>query len=69
MRAAVEEAGKKLGLDGSYIPHSYIEQVQLEEMTEELRHMTMEMKDKLLKMRRLRMRIRLRLRLRKLFLQ
>ena len=46
MRAAVEEAGKKLGLDGSYIPHSYIEQVQLEEMTEELRHMTMEMKDK-----------------------
>ena len=46
MRAAVEEAGKKLGLEGSYIPHSYIEQVQLEEMTEELRHMTMEMKDK-----------------------
>ena len=46
MRAAVEEAGKKLGLDGTYIPHSYIEQVQLEEMTEELRHMTVEIKDK-----------------------
>ena len=46
VRAAVEEAGSKLGLEGSYIPHSYIEQVQLEEMTEELRNMTMEMKDK-----------------------
>lgn len=46
VRAAVEEAGHKLGLEGRYIPHSYIEQVQLEEMTEELRHMTMEMKDK-----------------------
>ena len=46
VRAAVEEAGTKLGLEGSYIPHSYIEQVQLEEMTEELKNMTMEMKDK-----------------------
>ena len=42
---AVVEAGSKLGLDGTYIPHSYIEQVQFEEMTEELRHMTAEMKD------------------------
>ena len=40
VRAAVVEAGSKLGLDGTYIPHSYIEQVQFEEMTEELRHMT-----------------------------
>ena len=39
VRAAVEEAGTKLGLDGSYVPHSYIEQVQLEEMTEELRNL------------------------------
>ena len=46
VRAAVVEAGSKLGLDGTYIPHSYIEQVQFEEMTEELRHMTAEMKDK-----------------------
>ena len=46
VRAAVEEAGTKLGLDGTYVPHSYIEQVQLEEMTEELRNMTEEMKDK-----------------------
>lgn len=45
VRAAVVEAGSKLGLDGTYIPHSYIEQVQFEEMTEELRHMTAEMKD------------------------
>ena len=46
VRAAVVEAGSKLGLDGTYIPHSYIEQVQLEEMTEELRHITEEMRDK-----------------------
>ena len=45
VRAAVVEAGSKLGLDGTYIPHSYIEQVQYDEMTEELRHMTAEMKD------------------------
>jgi hypothetical protein len=45
VRCAVEEAGKKLGLEGTYIPHSYIEQVQLEEMTDELRQMSMEMKD------------------------
>ena len=46
VRAAVVEAASKLGLDGTYIPHSYIEQVQLEEMTEELRSMTAEMRDK-----------------------
>ena len=46
VRAAVEEAGTKLGLEETYVPHSYIEQVQLEEMTEELRNMTEEMKDK-----------------------
>ena len=42
--AAVVEAGSKLGLDETYIPYSYIEQVQYEEITEELRHMTNEMK-------------------------
>lgn len=31
-RATVEAAGTKLGLDGSYIPRSYIEQVQLERL-------------------------------------
>ncbi|EEH55068.1 uncharacterized protein MICPUCDRAFT_1495, partial [Micromonas pusilla CCMP1545] len=46
VRAAVEEAGTKLGLDGTYVPHSFIEQVQLERMTDELREMTAEMKDK-----------------------
>lgn len=48
VRAAVVEAGSKLGLDSTYIPHSYIEQVQYEEITEELQHMTAEMKDKFL---------------------
>ena len=46
VRAGVVEAASKLGLDGTYIPHSYIEQVQLEEMTEELRSMTAEVRDK-----------------------
>ena len=40
LRSAVEEAGKKLGLNGTYIPHSYIEQVQLEQLTKELTSLT-----------------------------
>jgi len=40
VRSAVEEAGKKLGLNGTYIPHSYIEQVQLEQLTKELSSLT-----------------------------
>ena len=31
-RQLVAEAGKSLGLDGSYIPHSYIEQIQREKL-------------------------------------
>ena len=41
----MEEAGRKLGLDETYIPHSYIEQVQLEKLTDELRQVTDEIKD------------------------
>ena len=40
LRSAVEEAGKKLGLNGTYIAHSYIEQVQLEQLTKELSSLT-----------------------------
>eukprot|EP00249_Psilotum_nudum_P020088 c27558_g1_i1 orf=338-2395(-) len=35
-RASVAEAGMKLGLEGSYIPHSYIEEIQLEKITSEV---------------------------------
>lgn len=37
-RNKVAEAGKALGLDGTYLATSYIEQVQLEKLTSELRH-------------------------------
>lgn len=30
----MEEVGKRLGLEGSYIPHSYIELVQIGHLTE-----------------------------------
>ena len=33
-RGAVEAAGRSLGLEGSYIPHSYIELVQIGHLTE-----------------------------------
>ena len=33
-RAVVEEAGRRLGLEGTYIPHSYIELVQIGHLTE-----------------------------------
>ena len=33
-RAEVEAAGRALGLEGTYIPHSYIELVQIGHLTE-----------------------------------
>jgi len=39
-RAAVAAAGAALGLDGAYIPRSYIELVQLEKLTESFRAVT-----------------------------
>jgi hypothetical protein len=33
-RSVVEETGRRLGLEGSYIPHSYIELVQIGHLTE-----------------------------------
>ena len=42
--SAVEAAGRKLGLEGTYIPHSYIEQVQLEKLTQELTSLTDDLK-------------------------
>jgi len=41
-RAEVERLGEKLGLEGSYIPRSYIEQVQLEKLTQEFQTGLME---------------------------
>jgi hypothetical protein len=46
LRSAVEEAGKKLGLNGTYIAHSYIEQVQLEQLTKELTSLTDDLKER-----------------------
>jgi len=34
-RARVADIANKLGLDGSYVPHSYIEQIKLEKLTGE----------------------------------
>eukprot|EP00250_Pteridium_aquilinum_P004084 c14321_g1_i1 orf=446-2437(-) len=34
-RSLIEAAAKKLGLEGSYMPHPYIEQIQLEKLTAE----------------------------------
>ena len=46
-RVAAEEAGEKLGLEDTYIPNSFIEQVQMEKLTLELREqMTDEIKHK-----------------------
>ena len=33
-RSVVEETGRRLGLEGTYIPHSYIELVQIGHLTE-----------------------------------
>ncbi|KAL4451982.1 hypothetical protein ABPG75_007644 [Micractinium tetrahymenae] len=43
-RAVVEEAGRKLGLEGSYIPHSYIELVQIGHLTESFQTVTEDLK-------------------------
>ncbi|MCO5593328.1 hypothetical protein L7F22_047338 [Adiantum nelumboides] len=46
-RAVVAEAAKTLGLDGSYIPHSYIEQIQLEKLISDLMAPSEDLKSKL----------------------
>lgn len=46
-RAVVAEAAKTLGLDGSYIPHSYIEQIQLEKLISGLMGPSQDLKSKL----------------------
>lgn len=43
-RDAVAAAGKALGLDGTYIPHSYIEVVQLENLTRSFQTVTEDLK-------------------------
>jgi uridine kinase len=35
-RSVVADVAKKLGLDGTYMPRSYIEQIQLEKLTAEV---------------------------------
>ena len=42
MGSQVDKLGEKLGLDGAYIPRSYIEQVQLEKLTQEFQTGLME---------------------------
>lgn len=46
-RSLVGEAAKKLGLEGSYIPHPYIEQIQLEKLTAEVMALPDDLKTKL----------------------
>ncbi|KAI5073488.1 hypothetical protein GOP47_0011501 [Adiantum capillus-veneris] len=46
-RAVVAEAAKTMGLDGSYIPHSYIEQIQLEKLISGLMAPSEDLKSKL----------------------
>lgn len=43
-REAVGAAGKALGLEGTYIPHSYIELVQLENLTQSFQTVTEDLK-------------------------
>lgn len=43
-RAAVEAAGTGLGLEGTYLPHSYIELVQLENLTQSFQTVTEDLK-------------------------
>lgn len=47
-RTRVAEVASKLGLDGSYIPHSYIEQIQLEKLTAEVMALPDDLKSKLI---------------------
>lgn len=43
-RAAVAETGFKLGLEGQYVPHSYIELVQLENLMQDFQEVTEDLK-------------------------
>lgn len=45
-RSAVAEAGRQLGLDGTYIARSYIEQVQLEQLTASFQNVTDDMRQR-----------------------
>lgn len=47
-RTRVAEVASKLGLDGSYVPHSYIEQIQLEKLTAEVMALPDDLKSKLI---------------------
>lgn len=47
LRDAVAEAGHGLGLDGTYTPHSYIEQVQLQNLTSEFKEATRDLRSRL----------------------
>ncbi|XP_057851860.1 inorganic pyrophosphatase TTM1 isoform X1 [Cryptomeria japonica] len=47
-RSFVAEVAQKLGLDGSYVPRSYIEQIQLEKLTAEIMEIPDDLKSKLL---------------------
>lgn len=47
-RTRVAEVASKLGLDGSYTPHSYIEQIQLEKLTAEVMALPDDLKSKLI---------------------
>mmetsp|Transcript_20671 Transcript_20671/g.28613 ORF Transcript_20671/g.28613 Transcript_20671/m.28613 type:complete len:240 (+) Transcript_20671:70-789(+) len=46
-RELVAEAGAALGLDNTYTPHSYIEQVQLQNLTSEFKEATKDLKTRL----------------------
>ncbi|CAM6090898.1 unnamed protein product [Calypogeia fissa] len=46
-RQTVGDVAKKLGLDGTYVPRSYIEQIQLEKLTAEVTALPEDLKDKL----------------------
>ncbi|CAN6447915.1 unnamed protein product [Victoria cruziana] len=46
-RVAVKEVAQKLGLDGSYIPRTYIEQIQLEKLVDEVLALPDDLKTKL----------------------
>jgi hypothetical protein len=46
-RELVAEAGTSLGLDGTYTPHSFIEQVQLSHLMSEFKEATSEFQDAL----------------------
>ena len=46
-RTEVAAAANMLGLDGSYVPHSFIEQVQMQQVTTEIMQLTDEMKNRI----------------------